>query len=143
MNEKNRKINKATEPQQPAIPRLTAFTAAKKEYGFQVQVAGCMMLRPAVNLPPFIIGTVELADQLVPIIDMKAKNGQGFTPLNDRCCIVLFEHRIGLTTIVTGRLYADACEVFELIVDYMDAKEHEEELLSISEDAVLIAEDAS
>ena len=143
MRKHYKKLHKSLDLDLPPLRRLTAFTAAKRAYGFHVQVAGCMPLRPAVNLPPHVIGTVELADQLVPIIDMKAKSGEGFTPITEECCIVLFEHKIGLTTIVTGRLYASACEVFELIVDYMDEKEHEEELLHVSDDAVVFAEKAS
>lgn len=136
-------VHKPLDIELPDCKRITAFTAAKKEYGFHIQVVGCMPLRPAFNLPAYVVGTVELSDQLVPIIDMKARTGQGNTPLTDQCCIVLFEHKIGLTTIVTGRLYGSACEVFELIVDYMDEKEHEEELLSVTDDTILIAEKAS
>ena len=117
-------------------PRITAFTAIKQEYGYMIRVAGCLPLRPSVNMPPSIIGMIQLSDQLVPIIDMKAKSGKGQTPLTDQCCIVLFEHKIGLTTIVTGRLYASACEVFELITDYMDEPKHEEELFSLPKDAI-------
>lgn len=142
MKKEYRKLHKSLELELPPCVRLTAFTAVKRPYGFHIQVAGCLPLRPAVNLPPYVVGIIELSDQLVPIIDMKARSGQGNTVLDEQCCIVLFEHKIGLTAIVTGRLYASACEVFELIVEYMDEKEHPEELLNISEDTILMNEKA-
>ncbi len=120
--------------------RITAFTAEQKEYGFRIAIAGCVKLRPAVNMPPYVIGTIELADQLVPVIDPRIKSGLDPAPIGDQSCIVLFEHKIGRTTIITGRLFETACEVFDLIVDYMDVPDHEERLYACPEDTVVVHE---
>ena len=129
-------IQEVERPQQ----RITAFTAQHKEYGFRITVAGCVKLRPAVNLPDYVIGTIELADQLVPVIDTQAKAGNGSMKITDESCIVLFEHKIGQTTIITGRLYNSACEVFDLIVDCMDLPEDHDHLYSCPEDTILLHE---
>ena len=122
--------------------RITAFTAEQKEYGFRITVAGCVKLRPAVNLPEYVIGTIELADQLVPVIDTRAKSGMSPSDITDQSCIVLFEHRIGQTTIVTGRLFDSACEVFDLIVEVMDLPTRNEKLYTFPEDTVILQEPA-
>ena len=122
--------------------RITAFTAQQKEYGFRITIAGCVKLRPAVNLPDYVIGTIELADQLVPVIDTKAKSGLEPTEISDQSCIVLFEHKIGQTMIITGRLFNNACEVFDLIVDYMDLPDRQEKLYSCPEDMIVLHESA-
>ena len=124
----------------PPQQRLTAFTAEQKEYGLQIRVTGCVRLAPSVNLPEYVVGTIELADQLVPIIDTKFKDGQGRSEITDQSCIVLFEHRIGRTVIVTGRLFDNACEVFDLIADYMEVPARHEKFYSCPEDAVVLHE---
>ena len=120
--------------------RITAFTAQQKEYGFRITVAGCVKLRPAVNMPDYVIGTIELADQLVPVIDTKAKSGMDPVEITGQSCIVLFEHKIGQTLIITGRLFESACEVFDLIVDYMDLPDRQEKLYSYPEDSIVLHE---
>ena len=104
---------------------ITAFSAVKQEYGLQVKVAGCVTLKPAQSRSENVIGVVELNDQIVPILDSRS-NACG--AINDLCCIVLFEHMIGQTTIVTGRLYESACQVFDLIVECMDNPQSQDHL---------------
>ena len=130
------------EQRQPCERRITAFTAEQKEYGFRITIAGCVKLRPAVNLPEYVIGTIDLADQLVPVIDTKAKSGLEPITINEQSCIVLFEHKIGQTKIITGRLFESACEVFDLIVDVMDIPDRHEKLYSCPEDTIVLHEPA-
>ena len=96
---------------------ITAFSAIKQEYGLQIKVSGCVSLRPAHSRSESVIGIVELDDQIVPILDSRSNSTDDVTDAN---CIVLFENMIGETTIVTGRLYESACQVFDLIVECMD-----------------------
>jgi hypothetical protein len=110
--------------------RITAFTAIKQDYGFQIKVAGCVSLRAAHNGSKDVIGIVELDDQVVPILDSR-KEACG--EISDLSCIVLFENVVGQTTIVTGRLYDSACQVFDLIVECMDEPETHDTLYAISE----------
>ena len=109
---------------------ITAFTAIKQEYGFQIQVAGCVFLRPAQNGSKKVIGIVELDDQIVPVLDARKT---GSDNISDLSCIVLFENLVGETTIVTGRLYESACQVFDLIVECMDEPETHEHLYTPTE----------
>lgn len=104
---------------------ITAFSAVKQEYGLQIQVSGCVALRPANSRSENVIGIVELDDQVVPILDARSEAAGEVTNLN---CIVLFENSIGETTIVTGRLYESACQVFDLIVECMDNPDTHEHL---------------
>lgn len=134
------KPDKPSEETQTCVRRITAFTAEQKEYGFRITIAGCVKLRPAANLPGYVIGTIELADQLVPVIDTKAKSGLDPIRITDQSCIVLFEHKIGQTTIITGQLFESACEVFDLIVDVMDIPERHEKLYSCPEDTIVLHE---
>ena len=110
--------------------RITAFTAIKQDYGFQIKVAGCVCLQAAQNGSKNVIGIVELDDQVVPILDSRKEANGGISDLN---CIVLFENLVGQTMIVTGRLYENACQVFDLIVECMDEPETHEQLYAISE----------
>ncbi len=96
---------------------ITAFSAVKQDYGLQIKVSGCVTLRPAQSRSENVIGIVELDDQIVPILDSRQNRSGG---VSDLSCIVLFEHTVGQTTIVTGRLYESACQVFDLIVECMD-----------------------
>ncbi len=109
--------------------RITAFTAIRQDYGFQIKVAGCVCLQSAQNGSKNVIGIVKLDDQVVPIIDSRKGGGS----ISDQSCIVLFENVVGQTTIVTGRLYENACQVFDLIVECMDEPETHEQLYAISE----------
>lgn len=104
---------------------ITAFSAIKQDYGLQIKVSGCVTLRPAQSRSENVIGIVELDDQIVPILDARERPGRDIT---DLCCIVLFENTIGQTTIVTGRLYESACQVFDLIVECMDNPESHDRL---------------
>ena len=113
---------------------ITAFTAIKQEYGFQIKVAGCVSLRPAQSGSKNVIGIVELDDQVVPILDARKRNTQA---ISDLSCIVLFENRVGETTIVTGRLYDSACQVFDLIVECMDEPQAHERLYTPSENHLM------
>src|SRR5210317_1513488 len=88
---------------------ITAFSATKQEYGLHIEVAGCVHLIPARNHAKNVIGIVELDDQVVPILDARK---EGIEKISDLCCIVLFENIVGQTTIVTGRLYDSAYQVF-------------------------------
>ena len=109
---------------------ITAFTAIKQEYGLQIQVAGCVCLRPAQNGSKKVIGIVELDDQVVPVLDARKACTDD---ISDLSCIVLFENLVGETTIVTGRLYDSACQVFDLIVECMDEPATHENLYTPSE----------
>jgi len=109
---------------------ITAFTAIKQDYGLQIQVAGCVCLRPAQNGSKQVIGIVELDDQVVPVIDARKADTDD---ISDLSCIVLFENLVGETTIVTARLYDSACQVFDLIVEYMDEPHTDERLYTPSE----------
>lgn len=104
---------------------ITAFSAVKQEYGLQIKVSGCVSLRPANSRLENVIGIVELDDQIVPILDSRNNTSDTVTDTN---CIVLFENTIGKTTIVTGRLYENACHVFDLIVECMDNPDSHEQL---------------
>lgn len=104
---------------------ITAFSAIKQEYGLQIKVSGCVSLRPARSRSENVIGIVELDDQVVPILDSRSDT---MDDINDSNCIVLFENTIGETTIVTGRLYESACQVFDLIVECMDNPDAHEQL---------------
>ena len=110
--------------------RVTAFTAIRQDYGFQIKVAGCVCLQPAQNGSKNVIGIVTLNDQVVPILDSRKETGGS---ISDQACIVLFENMVGQTMIVTGRLYESACQVFDLIVECMDEPETHEHLYAISE----------
>lgn len=110
--------------------RITAFSATKQDYGLQIKVSGCVELRPAQSHSENVIGIVELDDQIVPILDAREELTGDITAL---CCIVLFENTIGQTTIVTGRLYESACQVFDLIVECMDNPQSHEHLYAKSE----------
>jgi len=110
--------------------RVTAFTAIKQDYGFQIKVAGCVCLQAAQNGSKNVIGIVELDDQVVPILDSRKDACGG---ISDLSCIVLFENVVGQTTIITGRLYESACQVFDLIVECMDEPETHDRLYAISE----------
>ncbi len=104
---------------------ITAFSAVKQRYGLQIKVAGCVTLKPAQSRSEDVIGVVELNDQIVPILDSRNNTCEDVT---DLCCIVLFENMIGQTTIITGRLYESACQVFDLIVECMDNPQSHEHL---------------
>ena len=109
---------------------ITAFTAIKQDYGFQIKVAGCVSLHPAHNGSENVIGIVKLDDQIVPILDARSEKCDA---ISDLSCIVLFENIVGQTTIVTGRLYDSACQVFDLIVECMDEPQTHEPLYTPSE----------
>lgn len=109
---------------------ITAFTAIKQDYGLQIQVAGCVRLRPAQNGSKHVIGIVELDDQVVPVLDARKTSSDD---ISDLSCIVLFENLVGETTIVTGRLYDSACQVFDLIVECMDDPQTHDRLYTPSE----------
>jgi hypothetical protein len=104
---------------------ITAFSAVKQDYGLQIKVSGCVTLRPAQSRSENVIGIVELDDQIVPILDARQSPSKD---ISDLSCIVLFENTIGQTTIVTGRLYESACQVFDLIVECMDNPDSHERL---------------
>ena len=110
--------------------RITAFSAVKQDYGLQIKVAGCVCLQTAHNDSENVIGIVRLDDQVVPILDSRKQTGNDISDTN---CIVLFENIVGRTTIVTGRLYENACQVFDLIVECMDAPETHEHLYAVTE----------
>ena len=110
--------------------RITAFTAVRQDYGFQIKVAGCVCLQAAQNGSKDVIGIVKLDDQVVPILDSRK---EACDDISDLSCIVLFENVVGQTTIVTGRLYESACQVFDLIVECMDEPETHDHLYAISE----------
>jgi len=110
--------------------RVTAFTAMRPDYGFQLKVACCVCLQSAQNGSKNVIGIVKLNDQVVPILASRNETG---CSISDQACIVLFENMVGQTMIVTGRLYESACQVFDLIVECMDEPETHEHLYAISE----------
>ena len=97
---------------------ITAFSAVKQEYGLKIEVMGCVKLRPTRSTSENVIGIVELDDQVVPILDSRQDKTADIT---DLCCIVILENLIGDTTIMTGRLYENSSQVFDLIVERMDS----------------------
>ena len=119
-----------TDSQSSSGNPITAFTATKQDYGFHIEVAGCVHLLPARNHAKNVIGIVELDDQVVPILDARKESMEH---VSDLCCIVLFENVVGKTTIVTGRLYDSACQVFDMIVECMDEPDTHDRLYSPTE----------
>ena len=109
---------------------ITAFTASKRKAGLQIEVAGCVCLQAAQNGSDKVIGIVELDDQTVPVLDARKNSSDS---ISDLCCIVLFENLVNDTMIVTARLYEDACQVFDLIVEFMDHPSDNRKLYSIDE----------
>ena len=97
---------------------ITAFSAVKQEYGLKIEVMGCVKLRPTRSTSENVIGIVELDDQVIPILDSRKDKTADIT---DLCCIVILENLIGDTTIMTGSLYENSCQVFDLIVERMDS----------------------
>lgn len=104
----------------PMEQPITVFKAEQKEYGFRITNVGCLTLRPAVNLPACVIGTLNLSGQQVPVINPKIQSHNRQVPLTSQSCVVLFEHRIGRAAILTGRLFDNVSEVFDLIVEFTD-----------------------
>ena len=96
---------------------ITAFSAVKQEYGFKIEVIGCVKLLPTRSTSENVIGIVELDDQVVPILDSRKEKT---ADISDLCCIVILDNLIGDTTIMTGRLYENSCRVFDLIIERMD-----------------------
>ena len=123
--ENNIPLSKSTTRDGSLEKHITAFSAVKQTYGLQIKVSGCVALRPAQSRSENVIGIVELDDQVVPILDAREKPGED---VSDLCCIVLFENTVGQTSIVTGRLYESACQVFDLIVECMDNPESHDRL---------------
>ena len=130
---------KNSDDSHPCGRHITAFTATRQDYGLHIQVAGCVYLQPAHNATKNVIGVVELDDQVVPILDARKEPTE---EISDFACIVLFENLIGDTTIVTGRLYDSACQVFDLIVGYMDEPETPEHLYTPTEHHHLVGDSA-
>jgi hypothetical protein len=96
---------------------ITVFIAIKRDYGFQIQVAGCASLDVAQNDSKKIISAVLHDDQEVPVLDAREEASD---TISDLSCIVLFENIVGQTTIITGRLYDNVCQVYDLIIECMD-----------------------
>lgn len=97
---------------------ITAFSAVKQEYGLKIEVMGCVKLLPTQSTSENVIGIVELDNQVIPILDSRKEKTADITNL---CCIVILENSVGDTIIMTGRLYESSCQVFELVVEFLDS----------------------
>ena len=97
---------------------ITAFSAVKQEYGLKIEVMGCVKLLPTQSTSENVIGIVELDNQVIPILDSRKEKTADITNL---CCIVILKNSVGDTIIMTGRLYESSCQVFELVVEFMDS----------------------
>jgi chemotaxis signal transduction protein len=97
------------------IIRLSTFLIIDKEDGIRIKISNNTELHLYARLPDYIVGTVKIDDQIVPVIDLDAKKGS--TPLNvdDNSCVILQQHTDGKHTITTGALYEDVSAVLEII----------------------------
>jgi len=120
----------------PAGLTVTVFQAEQKEYGFRIIPAGQYPLESAANQPPSVVAFLQLPGRQIPVIRPNTQSAQ--TPVvSSQSCVVLFEHKIGRTAILTGRLFENVGQVLDLIVELSDVPTPSEVLYASSDETVL------
>ena len=97
------------------IFHITSFLVIDSENGIQIKTYKRTELYLSDWLPDYIVGSVKINDQVVPVIDLDAKKGLTPQKLDDNSCIILQQHTDGKHTITTGALYEDISAVLEII----------------------------
>lgn len=94
---------------------ISAFTIIDDEDGIQIKISNQSELNIYPKLPNYIVGTVNINGQVVPIVDLIAKSGSSPQKINDSSCVILQQHTDGKHTITTGALYENVSAVLEII----------------------------
>jgi chemotaxis signal transduction protein len=94
---------------------ISAFTIIDNDDGIQIKISNKTELHVYDKLPNYIIGTVKIDDQIIPVIDLKAKKGSPLQKIDKNSCIILQQHTDGKYTVTTGALYEDVTAVLEII----------------------------
>ncbi|MBW8017511.1 MAG: hypothetical protein FVQ82_15130 [Planctomycetes bacterium] len=97
------------------IIHVSTFLIIDKEDGIRIKISNRTELHLSDRLPNYIVGTVKIDDQIVPVIDLDAKKGSTPQKVGDNSCIILQQHTDGKHTITTGALYEDISAVLEII----------------------------
>jgi hypothetical protein len=97
------------------IMHVSAFLIIDNDDGIQIKISNQTELHLSGKLPDYIVGTVKIDDQIIPVIDLDAKKGSNPQEIDDNSCVILQQHTDGKHTITTGALYEDVSAVLEII----------------------------
>ena len=94
---------------------IAAFILVEKEDGIQIQVGKKIKLHVSPGLGGFVIGTVKIDGQVVPVTDMKAKKSGERQKIDKNCYLLLEQRNEGKHIITKGALYEDTTALLEII----------------------------
>ena len=97
------------------IIHISAFLIIDNDEGIQIKISNRTELHISEQLPNYIIGTVKINEQIVPVIDLNAKKGALPQEIDENSCVILQQHKDSKHTITTGALYEDVSAVLEII----------------------------
>ncbi len=94
---------------------ISTFTIIDNDDGIQIKISNNTEICVYDNLPNYIIGTIKIDNQVIPVVDLKAKSGSPLQKIGKNSCIILLQYTDGKNTITTGALYEDVSAVLEII----------------------------
>jgi purine-binding chemotaxis protein CheW len=98
--------------------KYLTFTLANEEYGLEIikarEIIGYMDITAVPQTPAYVKGVINLRDQVIPVIDLRAKFGMQTTDVTEQTCIIVVETTQDNHKVSTGVVVDRVQEVLDI-----------------------------
>lgn len=103
---------------QESIGQFLTFLVGQKSFAISIldvkEIIEISNVTHVPMTPDYIHGVINLRGNVVPVVDLSARLGQGCTEISKRSCIVLVEIEISDSTQLIGMLVDEVKEILEI-----------------------------
>lgn len=94
---------------------LTAFALKDNSDGASIEVMGCAELMMVPESVGGVRGVIYLDGEVIPVVDILMKQGNGLTKIGGSACILLIEHKWQNKQCKVGLIAGDISDVLEIV----------------------------
>ena len=106
------------------VDQYLSFTLDNEVYGTEISKVREVLDYPTITrvprMPPYLVGVINLRDNVVPIIDMRLKFDLPLTERTVNTCVIIAEITFGVEEITIGCLVDSVKEVLDLASDQIE-----------------------
>lgn len=90
------------------LDQYLTFRLADEEYGLAIshviEIIGMQRITEVPDVPPYVMGVVNLRGRVIPVMDVRARFGMPRRPYDDRTCIVVVDRQGAAVGAVVDRV---------------------------------------
>lgn len=94
--------------------KYLTFTLGEELYGIDIraviEIIGIMPITKVPEVPAYVQGIINLRGKIIPVVDMRLRFGQEYSPYSDRTCVII----ISVNDVLIGLIIDGVSEVLTI-----------------------------